>query len=141
MSDAMTAPTVIVIAPHGSGKTAHAEALREIFGCTSVVDEWDGRAELAPGTLALTNQVVHRRAPSLNVQRNNQRALATRVRAALEDIDEVVGAKGRESTLYKRAISYRQWLLVDAFEDLLRAALPSLEAALHETPSHPTRTG
>lgn len=48
-------PIVIVIAPQGTAKTRNAEALAARFGCTSIVDEWDGVSELQPGTLALTN--------------------------------------------------------------------------------------
>jgi hypothetical protein len=48
-------PIVIVIAPQGAGKNRHAEALMQRFGCTHIVDEWDGVAELAPGALALCN--------------------------------------------------------------------------------------
>lgn len=48
-------PIVIVIAPQGASKTRNAEALAARFGCTSIVDEWDGVSELQPGTLALTN--------------------------------------------------------------------------------------
>lgn len=45
---------VIVHGPMGSGKTQHAEDLRLLFGCTRVVDGWDGRTKLKPGDLALT---------------------------------------------------------------------------------------
>lgn len=46
---------MIVIAPQGAGKSRHAQALAARYGCTAIVDEWDGASELAPGTLALTN--------------------------------------------------------------------------------------
>lgn len=36
----MKSPTVFVFAPQGAGKTANAEALRAMFGCSSVVDDW-----------------------------------------------------------------------------------------------------
>lgn len=53
-------PIVIVIAPQGAGKTQQAHALAERFGCTSIVEEWDGVSELSPGALALTHcDVVH----------------------------------------------------------------------------------
>ncbi len=48
-------PVVIVSAPQGAGKSLAAEALVARFGCTSIVDEWDGRGELPPGALALTS--------------------------------------------------------------------------------------
>lgn len=48
-------PIVIVIAPQGAGKTRCAEALAARYGCTSIVDDWDGAGELQPGTLALTS--------------------------------------------------------------------------------------
>lgn len=51
-------PIVIVIAPQGASKTRNAEALAARFGCTSIVDEWDGISELQPGTLALTSVAV-----------------------------------------------------------------------------------
>jgi hypothetical protein len=46
---------VIIYAPSGAGKTANAEKLRELFGCTSIVDGWDGKSELPQGALVLTN--------------------------------------------------------------------------------------
>lgn len=48
-------PIVIVVAPQGEGKTRNAQALAARFGCSFIVDEWDGKSTLAPGTLALTN--------------------------------------------------------------------------------------
>lgn len=48
-------PIVIVAAPQGAGKTLAAAALCKRFGCTRIVDEWDGERELEPGDLALTN--------------------------------------------------------------------------------------
>ncbi len=49
-----TPSCVIVIAPKGAGKTTNAVALMRMFGCTSIVDEWDGRKPLPNGALALT---------------------------------------------------------------------------------------
>ena len=46
---------VILIAPQGAGKTRHAESLMRIFGCTSVIEEWDGASELPPRALALAH--------------------------------------------------------------------------------------
>jgi len=47
--------TIIIVAPQGSGKTQHAQKLKEKLGCTRIVDEWDGQTPLRPGDLALTN--------------------------------------------------------------------------------------
>ncbi len=46
---------VILIAPQGAGKTRHAESLMQIFGCATLVEEWDGESELPPRALALTH--------------------------------------------------------------------------------------
>lgn len=50
-------PTVFVSAPQGAGKTRHAEALREMFGCTSIIDDgaWDGSSDVPAGALVLTH--------------------------------------------------------------------------------------
>jgi hypothetical protein len=49
---------VVVSAPQGAGKNIHAEQLMRMFGCTTVVDEWDGVSELPDGALVLTNLPV-----------------------------------------------------------------------------------
>lgn len=49
-----TPSCVIVIAPQGAGKSTNALALMRMFGCTSIVDDWDGRKALPHGALALT---------------------------------------------------------------------------------------
>lgn len=46
--------SVVVFSPAGCGKTYHAEAIRETLGCKRVLDDWNGRGRLEPGTLALT---------------------------------------------------------------------------------------
>ncbi len=46
---------VIIHGPAGSGKTRRAQALLQHYGCKRVVDEWDGRAPLNDGDLAITN--------------------------------------------------------------------------------------
>lgn len=51
---------VYVCAPQGAGKTRHAEALREMFGCSCIVDEWDGISEVPDGALVLTNRRIIR---------------------------------------------------------------------------------
>ena len=45
---------VVVFGAQGCGKTVFAECLRRKFGCERVVDDWDGRAPLKDGDLALT---------------------------------------------------------------------------------------
>lgn len=47
--------TVIVVAGPGSGKTRSAQQLAEIFGCSHIVDEWDGLTPLPQNALVLTN--------------------------------------------------------------------------------------
>lgn len=51
----MSLQTVFVFAPQGSGKSRHAEALRSMFGCTVIVDDWDGISEVPSGALVLSN--------------------------------------------------------------------------------------
>ncbi len=46
---------VIVHGPKASGKTRRAEELMRHYGCKRIIDEWDGRAPLRDGDLALTN--------------------------------------------------------------------------------------
>ena len=46
---------IIIVAPQGAGKTRHAHAFTEAFGCLRVVDEFNGQVPLRPGDLALTN--------------------------------------------------------------------------------------
>jgi hypothetical protein len=45
---------LIVYGPAGSGKTRNAEKLMRHFGCTRIVDEWDGKRPLVDGDVALT---------------------------------------------------------------------------------------
>ena len=47
---------VIIYGPQGCGKTRNAEALAAHFGCTSIVDNWDGESEVPDGALALTSE-------------------------------------------------------------------------------------
>lgn len=42
-----------VFAPQGAGKSTHAAELAQLFGCTTVVDEWDGTSEVPDGALVL----------------------------------------------------------------------------------------
>lgn len=54
-------PTVIVYGPTGSGKTTAAAALRDVFGCASVLDDWSQDEQIEPGCLHLTNNYEFRR--------------------------------------------------------------------------------
>lgn len=47
--------SLIIVGPQGSGKTKNAAAFLRAFGCSQVVDEWDGMSPLKGGDLALTN--------------------------------------------------------------------------------------
>lgn len=42
-----------MFAPQGAGKSTHAAELAQLFGCTTVVDEWDGTSEVPDGALVL----------------------------------------------------------------------------------------
>ena len=57
---------VVIIAPAGAGKTRNQAALKKMFGCTSIVDEWDGRSPLPPGALALTNASIRQLAHNMD---------------------------------------------------------------------------
>ena len=46
--------SVYVFAPQGAGKSTHAAELAQLFGCTTVVDEWDGTSEVPDGALVLS---------------------------------------------------------------------------------------
>lgn len=47
--------TVVIHGPKGCGKTRNAQALAAHFGCSSVVDDWNGRDWIDDGSLVLTN--------------------------------------------------------------------------------------
>lgn len=48
--------SIIIHGPQGCGKTTHAEALRQHYGMTKVLDDWDGHDRLPMrDTLVLTN--------------------------------------------------------------------------------------
>lgn len=49
-----TTSIVIVYGPMASGKTSNAGRLLNYFGCTRLVDDWNGRTPLQAGDLALT---------------------------------------------------------------------------------------
>ena len=45
----------IIHAPQGRGKTRNAAALANFFGCTAIIDDWNGCTPLSDWSLALTN--------------------------------------------------------------------------------------
>lgn len=47
--------TYIIHGPQGIGKTKYAEALFSMLRCVFLVDDWNGKDELRPGSLAITN--------------------------------------------------------------------------------------
>ena len=51
------AKTVLIIGPAGCGKTLHAEALRQHFGCDTVHDNWQPSHGTITGALMLTNMI------------------------------------------------------------------------------------
>lgn len=48
---------VLIVGPAGCGKTLHAEALRQHFGCATVHDNWRPVHGVVPGALMLTQSV------------------------------------------------------------------------------------
>lgn len=48
--------TVVIHGPQGCGKTRNAQALAAHFGCTQIIDGWDGRVRVPAGSLVLTNR-------------------------------------------------------------------------------------
>lgn len=49
--------STIVHGPQACGKTRNAKALAAHFGCTSIVDDWNGRSPLPANALALTHEL------------------------------------------------------------------------------------
>lgn len=47
--------TILIHGPKACGKTRNAQALAAHFGCSRIVDDWNGRDRVAPGALVLTN--------------------------------------------------------------------------------------
>lgn len=47
--------TVVIHGPQGCGKTRNAQALAAHFGCTRIIDDWNGRDRVEEGSLVLTN--------------------------------------------------------------------------------------
>ena len=55
----MEQEAIIVYGPQASGKTRNAQALKEHFGCSAIVDDWDHTKHTTPGALHLTNFDLH----------------------------------------------------------------------------------
>jgi len=47
--------SVVIYGPEGCGKSLLSQDMKKHFGCTAVVDGWDGEADLPDGVLAITN--------------------------------------------------------------------------------------
>jgi hypothetical protein len=47
--------TVIIYGDSATGKTRRREEFKLYYGCSRIVDGWDGRTKLQDGDLALTN--------------------------------------------------------------------------------------
>lgn len=52
--------TVVIHGPQGCGKTRNARALAAHFGCSRIVDDWDGQSKIEEGSLVLINAMVFR---------------------------------------------------------------------------------
>lgn len=50
--------TIVIHGPQGCGKTRNAQALAKHFGCSRIVDDWNGRSKVEPGSLVLTSSLV-----------------------------------------------------------------------------------
>ncbi len=49
--------SVLITGPEGCGKTLHAEALRQHFGCATILDNWTPKDGIVPDALLLTRAV------------------------------------------------------------------------------------
>ena len=47
--------TVLIHGPQGCGKTRNAQALAAHFGCSRIVDDWNGQSKIEEGSLVLTS--------------------------------------------------------------------------------------
>jgi hypothetical protein len=54
---------VIIIAPQGTSPKTQVEAVAKHFGCSVIVDDWNGSDNLRPGSLALTNMAIDQLVP------------------------------------------------------------------------------
>ena len=52
--------TVLIHGPQGCGKTRNAQALAAHFGCSRIVDDWNGQSKIEEGSLVLINAMVFR---------------------------------------------------------------------------------
>ncbi len=52
--------TVVIHGPQGCGKTRNAQALAAHFGCSRIVDDWNGQSKIEEGSLVLINAMVFR---------------------------------------------------------------------------------
>jgi MoxR-like ATPase len=52
--------TVVIHGPQGCGKTRNAQALAAHFGCSRIVDDWNGQSKIEEGSLVLINSMVFR---------------------------------------------------------------------------------
>lgn len=50
------AKSILIVGPQGCGKTLHAEALRQHFGCTLVHDDWRPSHGIVADALMLTSR-------------------------------------------------------------------------------------
>jgi len=57
--------SVIIHGPQACGKTRNSAALMAHFGCTTLVDPWNGRSPLPSNALALTHELPEDAAGSL----------------------------------------------------------------------------
>ena len=63
----MSSP-VVIYGPQGCGKTRNAQALAAHFGCSRIVDDWDGQSKIEDGCLVLISSIVFGfKAPALPV--------------------------------------------------------------------------
>lgn len=53
-----TKPPVVIVGGPGTGKTRHADALAQHYGCRFILDGWSRGQPMAPGCLVLTNDRV-----------------------------------------------------------------------------------
>lgn len=60
--------TVVIHGPQGCGKTRNAQALAAHFGCSRIVDDWNGQSKIE-GSLVLINSMVFRIKASVPVGR------------------------------------------------------------------------
>lgn len=138
--------TIVVSGCQGSGKPLLAQAIQEQFPGFAYVDEWNGFDALPSGAVVTTNVPAGslRWLPGTSdwLERFNARSRARILRCALEDLTDVRMRFGESSPEHiRQALRAAETIAHSGgLESLLRSGLPNLEAALHGTPDHPTRT-